>query len=86
MWKPRERTRGLPEKVKNAFKAEVALELRLERLIHMYQQKGWGKVLEADGKACRKALIQLSAMKIFELNLRGWWWELSQSMQGPRIS
>lgn len=51
---------------KNAsFKAEVAFELRLERLIQMYQEKSWGKVLEADGKACRKALILPSEMKIF---------------------
>lgn len=59
------KSRGLPEKVKNAFfKAKVAFELRLERLMQMYQEKSWVKVLEADEKACRKALILLLEMKI----------------------
>lgn len=48
---------GLPEKVRNVFKAEEAFELRCERLIKMYQEKTWGKVSETDGKACRKVLI-----------------------------
>lgn len=54
----RKNPRGLPEQV-NAFKAAAAFEQRLERLIQMYQEKSWGKVLEADGKSCRKSIITL---------------------------
>lgn len=51
---------GLTEKIRHAFKAgRVACGLRLERLIKMFQEKSWGKVLEADGKACRKGLIPI---------------------------
>lgn len=48
---------GLLEKVRNVFKVEEVFELRCERLIKMYQEKIWGKVLEIDGKVCRKVLI-----------------------------
>lgn len=53
----------MPEKVRNAFKEQVAFELRLEKLIKMHQKTSWGKVLGADGEAHGKGLIATLRIK-----------------------